>query len=194
MTAPLSDEQIAEMLDDCDNASAASLHAVCRHYVRALAAEVKRYRTEVARIADEFAEMKAELEATQAYGDEQRNRRKMAELQVEAIANEAANLRSDLAAAKATIATLTEERDESRAQIETLVRDGLDAYEKISMLTIEEQKWRDSFFTAIAKRDTMRLALSAVAGDPCDEPYMDGHAPCGCCRAHIKTARRALDE
>lgn len=94
MTAPLSDEQIAEMLDDCDNASAASLHAVCRHYVRALAAEVKRYRTEVARIADEFAEMKAELEATQAYGDEQRNRRKMAELQVEAIANELARERA----------------------------------------------------------------------------------------------------
>lgn len=90
------------------------------------------------------------------------------------------SLRADLAAA--------------RAQIEALVRDGLEAYEKISMLTIEEQKWRDSFFAAIANRDTMRLALSAVADDICDEPYMDGPAPCGCCRSHIKTARRALDE
>jgi hypothetical protein len=109
-----------------------------------------------------------------------------------------AQLRADLAAAKATIATLTKERDEALAEADRRAADSLreldEAYKRISVITTEEQKRRDSFFTAIAKRDTMRLALSAVAGDPCDEPYMDGHAPCGCCRSHIKTARRALDE
>ena len=85
---------------------------------------------------------------------------------IRALAAEVTQLRADLAAAKATIATLTE----------------------------EAQKWRDSFFTAIANRDTMRLALSSIENDICDEPFQCLEAPCGCCRSHIKTARRALDE
>ena len=80
--------------------------------------------------------------------------------------DDVADVRRDLAAVKATIATLTE----------------------------EVQKWRDSFFTAIANRDTMRLALSSIENDICDEPFQGLEAPCGCCRSHIKTARRALDE
>lgn len=97
------------------------------------------------------------------------------------------SLRADLAAARAQIEALTKD-------LETLTHECLVAHEKVSLAMIEEQKWRDSFFAVVAKRDAMRLALSAVAGDPCDEPYMDGRAPCGCCRSHIKTARRALDE
>lgn len=172
-----------------------------------------------------------ERDAAEAYGDQQRNRAKTAELQVEAIANEAARLREEnarlenLASALNALAMVLsppaggtalrnpwQDRSAAVAEAKRFLKDGTSvigiieaerdqaradlaaAKATIATLTTEEQKWRDSFFTAIAKRDTMRLALSSIENDICDEPFQGLEAPCGCCRSHIKTARRALDE
>lgn len=65
--------------------------------------------------------------------------------------------------------------------------------ETVDMLREQDDKWRRSFDAVGIERNRLRLALVTIFEDLCDETYMDGRAPCGCCRSHNATAARVLE-